>query len=104
METGDLNVPQSAAIRIAVERREDGRLIDRHTVAELLGVTAREVGIVIRLDGRPRSLGPVGPLGKVAMVLVQKLRQLSHVRSSLGFAVTFTGGGSRRLSGKRCLR
>src|SRR6185437_9161771 len=43
MQTGDLNVPEPTAVRIALERCEDGRLIDGYTVTELFGVAAREI-------------------------------------------------------------
>jgi hypothetical protein len=43
MQPRDLNVPEPTAVRVAFERREYGRLIDRHAVAELLGVAAGEI-------------------------------------------------------------
>ncbi len=90
MQAGPLNEPQGIVVRgISIGQRHTAAGIALRQVAEFLGIAAGEIGIVIGLELFPCPQRSIGPVRKIAPVLVSWLmRARSEVHG--------TGPGSVR--------
>src|SRR6185437_1404251 len=79
MQRTDLLAPEPRALRVAIERRDRRRPAGRSAIAELIGIAAREVGVVIRLVLSIRPNRTICPLGKVTVRLAHRVSTIRLV-------------------------
>jgi hypothetical protein len=71
MESSDLHPPEATLIRVSLQGGEDGRAVHTCAVAKLLGVAAREIGVVVCLQSRTWDLRAIRPFREVSVLFVQ---------------------------------
>src|SRR6185437_11139433 len=102
MQSADLLAPPPRFLRITYQRADRRRHPGLRAIAELIGVSARQIGIPIGLVLRIRACGSIGPLREIAVYLAAVThggRLSGHVPSQM--RRTFAGAPKPHSSAPR---